>query len=520
MSEVNVTEIKTLNGYPLADTKARADIAALSEENALFNAELEMSAKGTKNLNGTKYVAGTSKGLSWVVNDDNSITFSGNQTGEVYLLPTAEDRQKAGFYLPAGTYTVSGGISWNTAAYICLYNSQADTTSVGSHWAYANPATFTTDRELFVVVQIVVATDNVDGVTMRVQLESGSSATEYVSPWGEEKYSARLNNLNKRVEALENIVVGQEIPAYYVNQGYLSGKAARINALGEQVGGNGDVFMVITDQHWQLNAKRSPSLMRYLYDACRIPRLFSLGDIDHGLNADYVNLLRAEYGGDIHYAVGNHEYEQDTTNSALAYHWDMGKASQIGNAERHYYYVDNQQQKLRYIVLSGYDEGDDTNYCTRGYEAEQLAWLADDALDMQTGWSAIVFTHNTHYYAVGEGFGQDYSADMLAVLDAAVDKVIVVISGHTHKDAVFHTTGGIPIVILACDKYQPFVDSNGLAEFDASTRKVDTITEQAFDVVVLDKTARKLTFVRIGAPADNMVDGTSTGTVEERVVTY
>lgn len=32
MSEVNVNEIKTLNGYPLADTKARADIAALTAE--------------------------------------------------------------------------------------------------------------------------------------------------------------------------------------------------------------------------------------------------------------------------------------------------------------------------------------------------------------------------------------------------------------------------------------------------------------------------------------------------------
>lgn len=32
MSEANVTEIKTLNGYPLADTKARADIATLSED--------------------------------------------------------------------------------------------------------------------------------------------------------------------------------------------------------------------------------------------------------------------------------------------------------------------------------------------------------------------------------------------------------------------------------------------------------------------------------------------------------
>lgn len=32
MGEVNVTEIKTLNGYPLADTKARAGIATLTEE--------------------------------------------------------------------------------------------------------------------------------------------------------------------------------------------------------------------------------------------------------------------------------------------------------------------------------------------------------------------------------------------------------------------------------------------------------------------------------------------------------
>lgn len=32
MGEANITEIKTLNGYPLADTKAREDIAQLSEE--------------------------------------------------------------------------------------------------------------------------------------------------------------------------------------------------------------------------------------------------------------------------------------------------------------------------------------------------------------------------------------------------------------------------------------------------------------------------------------------------------
>lgn len=66
---------------------------------------------------------------------------------------------------------------------------------------------------------------------------------------------------------------------------------------------------------------------------------------------------------------------------------------------------------------------------------------------------------------------------------------------------------------------QFWVKSEGDAAVTAGCA-VGTITEQAFDVVVLDKAQRKLTFVRIGAPADNWIDGISTGAVKERVVTY
>lgn len=57
MSEVNVTEIKTLNGYPLADTKARADIATLSEE-------VVKSINGVKpDANGNVQIAGDGSGV-------------------------------------------------------------------------------------------------------------------------------------------------------------------------------------------------------------------------------------------------------------------------------------------------------------------------------------------------------------------------------------------------------------------------------------------------------------------------
>lgn len=313
---------------------------------------------------------------------------------------------------------------------------------------------------------------------------------------------------------------GVQIPHYY--NAYIDGKCARIRELLDGCAGVGDVFMFITDQHWSLNAQQSPALMNYIAKHVHIPRVFSGGDTADTLQEQYVSELSAAFDGDIHHCVGNHDYSNEMNGNKLAYIMDMGKKEQIGNAKRHYYYVDNPQQSIRYIILCAFSN--DSGEVGTAYDTEQINWLRDVALNVEEGWTVIVVTHSLYY-----GFGVDASlrlfpdgaADVQTVLDGATCDVACVVQGHAHLDRIIHTPGGIPVVLTTSDKYMPWMSGETNNEpWLTESRHLGTITEQAFDVVVLDKAERKLTFVRIGAPADNWTDGASTGTVEERVVAY
>lgn len=312
-----------------------------------------------------------------------------------------------------------------------------------------------------------------------------------------------------------------EIPGYYHSNNYLDAKCSRIRELANGCVGDGDMFFFITDQHWEMNARQSPALIKYIAKKVHAPRLFSGGDTSEGIHETYANTMSDAFAGGIHHVMGNHDYF-GTTGDELVRIFDMGKKEQIGNAKRHYYYVDNPQQAIRYIVLCAYSN--ESGELATAYDTEQINWLRDVALNVEEGWTVLVFTHSLYY-----GFGVNAAINpspegattVIDVLDAATCDVACVIQGHTHLDRIVHTTGGIPVVLTTSDKYMPWMTGETNNEpWLSESRHVGTITEQAFDVVVLDKAARKLTFVRIGAPADNWTDGASTGMVEERVVTY
>lgn len=311
------------------------------------------------------------------------------------------------------------------------------------------------------------------------------------------------------------------VPAYYHSNNYLDAKCARIRELVENCAGEGDAFFFVTDQHWELNARHSPALMRYIAGHVHVPRTFCGGDTvsNSGTALEaYVQTLDNAFSGDIHHVMGNHEYFEDRDGNKLAYLFDMGKANQVGNTKRHYYYVDNPQQKLRYIVLCAFST--DSGTLGTAYDSEQITWLRDTALNVESGWTVIVFTHSLYNeYLTPSPDGADTVA---AVLDAATCSVACVITGHMHRDYVTQTPGGIPVVVTTCDKYYPWIsDGEDMEPWITASRTEGTLTEQAFDVVVLNKADKQLTFVRIGAPAENWAGGTSDGTTsEERVVTY
>lgn len=321
---------------------------------------------------------------------------------------------------------------------------------------------------------------------------------------------------------------------YYFEDEYLQNKAAVINDLLKNSGDNAEAFIFVADPHTEQsrNAGQTPSLVHYLCTQTDLSRAIIGGDVYVGASADYAAAMAEAFSdGTVHYVMGNHEYDRDTTDGALADLYDEGKAQQIGNADRHYYYVDSPENKLRYVVLNGFKEGsvDATDI------AVQNEWLKKEALCVEEGWGILVFCHQFVAREWQRPYDHRYLlpaikpiAKTLLEYDGA-GEILAVFHGHIHQDMVSRMylkadgtvglddgCGGIPLIGTVADKYQ--TDKETAPYEMLIDREKGTITEQAFDVVVVDREAGQIHCVRIGAPARDGTGWLTEKQVEVRTV--
>ena len=313
---------------------------------------------------------------------------------------------------------------------------------------------------------------------------------------------------------------------YYFANDYLQNKCTDIDNLAKSCAANGDIFIFITDEHWTLNEKQSPALLRYISKHCNLPLLFDGGDNDDYGSPAFSTALRNSFTRKIHYVAGNHDWFPPTDGNMLYYWNDMQNNDQIGNPVEHYYYVDNIQKNIRYIILNAWVNNNGT--LESGYSNEQLSWFTNTALNVPVGWDILVFTHfiGDSVTATPEGAqGFRNAIDAYNSDSSHTGKVIAIISGHTHFDAVCHTTGGVPIIMTTCDKNK----ENGIGNepWLPEYRPSGTIYEQAFDIMFLDRANKKITALRIGCPAMDNTDRWHTDTefdfaptLEQRVINY
>ena len=509
MGEANITEIKTLNGYPLADTKAREDIAQLSEEidelkenggggsgeDEVVRELLEVVPKPSKNLNITGYEDKTANGVTFTVNPDNTVSLAGTASANVNITGNKADAIARGFTLPAGTYRLSGGVDGYVNLVCLLYDGTGTLLSETVEYGYGK--TITVEQECTCCVTIQVrANKTVDGITIKAQLESGTVTTEYVSPFSEDKRSKRLDNIEKHINEIENSGSGlaDELPDYWEKtSGYLTSKVETIRTLMRGCAEHGDIFYFLTDAHWHLNEKHSPAIIAWLNDHINVPRMINGGDITDEYNEEPSRLYRKAMGnGEYYFVDGNHEFLASKTYADNFYANKMFADKAVyGDENRTYYYVDNPAGKIRYIVLATFGPWVDGSESLVLNTTEQKDWLKNVALNVEDGWTVIVFAHifsieNGRYIAGGETM-LSYMADMTK------GEVACVIQGDQHSDYILPSYADkIPIVCTTCDK-----NKNADVE-DVDSRPNGTINEQAFDVVVLDKAQKQLHFIRIG----------------------
>ena len=410
----------------------------------------------------------------------------------------------------------------------CMLITGTITTSYGSKWRYdefdCSPydvfrITLTADTSPTVGDVLVKDADGnvIDYITATVSINE----LEYVIPKnGHKLYVSYV--FDKPCTVVSYRFNQFYLPRYYTEDGYIQNKVDRIKTLAKNCCANGDLFFFITDIHETLNQLKSYALIQYISDNVNIPRLFNGGDLADGGSYTVANNLRKCFRGDIHTIIGNHEYMNGIKDSELYYMFDMYGSNQIGNPKRHYYYVDNAQQKIRYVCLCSNNESPTSspNNPSVGPESEQVTWFKNVALDVGEGWSVIVFVHVLYVIDTSDNISvRGASKPIQDVIDAynGNGEIICVIQGDAHKDRITRTPNGVPVIITSCDK------NGGISDYEKqllSYRVTGTTQEQLFDVVCLDKENRTLHFVRIGGQARDGIDNNVGDFVEERTVSY
>lgn len=205
-----------------------------------------------------------------------------------------------------------------------------------------------------------------------------------------------------------------------------------------------------------------------------------------------------------------------------------------------YFYIDDSPNKIRYVVINpvwnvwagnasdGFVTDIQHSFFHNAFIGQaQFNWLTDIALNVQTGWNIIILTHvvpdgtDARYFkdyqlfnAIVNAFNNKTAVNQSytgaeTFQNSSVNKdfsgtngeIIAIFGGHKHADSVNTTSLSCPMItVTTCGAYWDIRDEN------PPVRTAQTDTEFAFDVVTIDKTARKIYLTRVGAGSDREVD--------------
>lgn len=321
-------------------------------------------------------------------------------------------------------------------------------------------------------------------------------------------------------------------------------------------------FFFVSDTHHEINHQRSIPVANCLSDVLGIDRLIFGGDFMNGQDVladsfavrDAWLSLMDTFHGFWYPARGNHDintaftpFSMDDFWTDADYHRYILQKSGVysvqsgmrvvrsvcpGMQDKHggavteptedclFYYVDDEKARIRYYFLDDgcfglldevggrYDTSTHPRVNVIPYK-EQLKWLqytataGQDAL--QSGWGLVVVEHRMfNPYPISDwtpGVSGCYKMltealhEILPRLTAEGVEIIAVLSGHTHWDADCQTPDGYPVVAITCD-----ADYLGQKqERYALERYAGSATEQAMDIVQIDRQNRRLYFTRIGS---------------------
>lgn len=182
-----------------------------------------------------------------------------------------------------------------------------------------------------------------------------------------------------------------------------------------------------------------------------------------------------------------------------------------------YFYVDYPEKHIRFVIIcsfcyTGFYEG--TGFCKRyGLDERQIEWLREEAFNIGTEWSVMLFSHDTPFSCFDEAelFENNVRVNGNLTFKTLLEcqkehgfDVPAWFVGHFHGEYI-NSFFGINFVLIGSETaYVPQLWDMPEGGFYCE-RELDTETEDLWDSVVLDKAERKVRLIRFGAGEDREI---------------
>ena len=167
------------------------------------------------------------------------------------------------------------------------------------------------------------------------------------------------------------------------------------------------------------------------------------------------------------------------------------------------YYVDYERVNIRvFVVDSNYQDPKDNYQWAYGFSDHTLSWFGDRLKEVPKGWGVLVLTHRRLVQNKNPGknwiYNQVKMAETVKRFIAGGGSYIATVYGHIHRDLSRNT----PFLefSVGAQKCQNIEAKKGSAS--APERKLNTASEDLWDVLVIRPQSRKINTVRFGAGAD------------------
>ena len=313
-----------------------------------------------------------------------------------------------------------------------------------------------------------------------------------------------VTNIQEQILPLDIYINTQEqtypLDNYWIDEINTSIKQIRENVVKAAI--QSTSMLIVTDCHWSENAQKSPSIAKILLDKCPFNYFVGLGDYvaqaasTEDWSADKVyaeayNCMTSFQGFALPFLSirGNHDSRAGMGNlnrSNLAYkHWviDSNKYTTYGGKYYFYEAITWEDLYYRYICID-YMKGDTTN---RTYKGNQIApdWIGNV---FDTDKPCVILTHAVYKNPETNVLEPLW---LLPALEPYKDKIVCILCGHAHKDALkWAFNYSVPIIVLDQDQLQ-------------SDSTIGTITEQSLAAVTIER--NKISVVKIGRGSDFVV---------------